>query len=171
MRHPIVLGLFGDPSGAARAARELRGAGVGHDRVSIVARNHDEEGRLAESADASPGADIEDSYRASRLGELAAHFISAIAVVLPGIGPIVADGPLAAGLAEAAGHLAGSVAGALERAGVPAEQATRWEQDVQEGHVIVAAHLRDEPASTEALRVLQAAGAADTATGSWPTAS
>jgi len=62
--------------------------------VSIVARTHDEEGALAQASGASPGSEIEESRPASRLGELAAHLAAAVAVVIPGVGPIVADGPL-----------------------------------------------------------------------------
>ena len=46
---------------------------------------------------------------------------------MPGIGPIVADGPLAAGLSEAAGHVAGGVARTLERAGLDHGEAEEWE--------------------------------------------
>ena len=62
-----------------------------------------------------PGFGLEDSVTAARIGEIGAHLVSAVALVLPGIGPIVADGPLAAGLAEAAGHVAGGIARTLER--------------------------------------------------------
>ncbi len=120
MSHPVVLALFDDPATAATAARELRMLGVARERVSIVARSHDEEGAIARASGASPGSEIEDSAPASRLGgELSAHLLAAIALVMPGIGPIVADGPLAAGLGEAAGHLAGGLARTLEAAGLP----------------------------------------------------
>jgi hypothetical protein len=127
MPHPLVLALFDDPAAAARAARALRTGGVARERVSIVARTHDEEGQLASVSDASPGSEIEDSRAAGRLGELSAHFLAAIALVMPGIGPIVADGPLAAGLGEAAGHVAGGVARALEEAGLSRTEAGEWE--------------------------------------------
>src|SRR5687767_9998683 len=128
MAHDLVLGLFQQPAAAADAARALRALGVARDRVSIVAKNHDDEGVLANAAGASPGSEIEDSRPASRLGELSAHLLAAIAVVMPGIGPIVADGPLAAGLGEAAGHLAGSIAGTLEKAGLDGDRAEAWER-------------------------------------------
>ena len=116
--HPLVIGLFDSADQATSAARALRAMGVPHERVSIVARSHDEEGVIARASGASPGSELEDSATASRIGELGAHLLSAMALVMPGIGPIVADGPLAAGLAEAAGHVAGGVARTLERAGL-----------------------------------------------------
>src|SRR5215218_2202693 len=119
MSHPLVLGLFADAAAAAGAARALRGIGLPPQRVSIVARSHDTEGEVADASGASPGSELEDSRPASRLGELSAHLLAAVALALPGVGTIVADGPLAAGLGEAAGHLAGGLARALEGAGMP----------------------------------------------------
>jgi len=165
--HPVVLALFDDAAAAANAARGLRTFGVARERVSIVARSHDEEGVVARAAGASPGSEIEDSGPASRLGELSAHVLAAIALVMPGIGPIVADGPLAAGLGEAAGHLAGGVAGTLEQAGLPAEAASEWEKRIAEGAFLVGAHVQ-EPQVTGARDVMGRAGGQDVVVGSWP---
>ena len=166
MPHPLVLGLFNDPASAARAARDLRTSGVARERVSIVARSHDEEGEVAAEAGATPGSEIEDSRTASRLGELSGHLLAAIALVMPGIGPIVADGPLAAGLGEAAGHLAGGIEQALERAGLERATAEQWAQRIEQGAVLVGVHL-DGIAVLEAQRALTAAGATHVAVGSW----
>ena len=139
--HPLVLALFDDPATAAAAARDLRGLGIPRERVSVVARSHDEEGALADASGASPGSEIEDSAAASRLGELSGHLLAAIALVLPGIGPIVADGPLAAGLGEAAGHVAGGIARALRQAGIEREEADRWQTRIEQGAILVGAHV------------------------------
>jgi hypothetical protein len=144
MTHPVVLALFESPGKAITAARALREMGVAHERVSIVAGSHEEEGVIARASDASPGSELEDSLPASRLGELSAHFLSAIALVMPGIGPIVADGPLATGLAEAAGHVAGGIARTLERAGLEGGQAEQWEERIAGGAVLVAAHIESD---------------------------
>lgn len=167
MAHPFVIGLFEDPSTASRAARQLRDMGVPADRVSIVARSHDEEGTLARAADASPGSELEDSRSASRLGELSAHLIAAVAIVMPGIGSLVADGPLAAGLGEAAGHLAGGLARALERAGLPADVAGEWESRVAAGAVIVGAHVTTAVSEAAQTRLIET-GASRVALGRWP---
>ena len=140
MTHPLLMGLFATPDAAAAAVRELRELGLPRERISIVAQNHDIEADLSNESGGSPGSEIEDSRFAARLGELSAHFFAAAAIVLPGIGPIVADGPLAAGLGEAAGHLAGSLARTLEHSGVPAGTAEKWEERIREGAVLVAGH-------------------------------
>jgi hypothetical protein len=164
--HPVVLALFADASAAANAARGLRAFGVARERVSIVARSHDEEGVVARAAGASPGSEIEDSAPATRLGELSAHVLAAIALVMPGIGPIVADGPLAAGLGEAAGHLAGGVADTLEKARLPAATARQWETRIAEGAFLVGAHV-EEPHVTGARDVMRQAGAREVEVGAW----
>ena len=126
MSHPLVLALFSEPSAAAAAGASCARSGFRESEVSIVARSHDEEGELARASGASPGSEIEDSRPAARLGELGAHLLAAIALVMPGIGPIVADGPLAAGLGEAAGHLAGGITRTLEQAGLDHDEAEQW---------------------------------------------
>jgi hypothetical protein len=167
MPHPLVVALFDDPGRAAKAARPLRALGVPPTRVSIVTRSHDEEGALSRAADASPGSEIEDSRPASRLGELSAYLIAAVALVMPGIGPIVATGPLAAGLGEAAGHLAGGVSRALARAGLPAEEADTWETQVTDGAVLIGAHV-DESGVDAVRESLVREGASKVALCSWP---
>lgn len=166
MSHPLVLGLFEDAGAAASAARALRALGLGAQQVSIVARSHDAEGELAEATGASPGSELEDSRPASRLGELSAHLIAAVALMLPGIGPIVADGPLAAGLGEAAGHVAGGLARMLERVGLSAEEADAWQARVEAGAVLVGAHT-DAGGAAAAAEALRSHGAVKTAHGVW----
>ena len=164
--HPLILALFDDPSSAAAAARGLRGLGISRERVSIVARSHDEEGALAEAAGASPGSEIEDSAAASRLGELSGHLLAAIALVLPGVGPIVVDGPLAAGLGEAAGHVAGGIARALRQAGLERAEAEHWQKRIERGAILVGAHV-DHTAVPAVQGVFSDNGAASTAEATW----
>ena len=165
--HSLVLGLFDTETSAASAARALRELGLPRERVSIVARTHAVEGHLADASGASPGSEIEDSRAASRAGELGAYVIAAVAIVLPGIGPIVAAGPLAADLGEAAGHLAGGVVRALERAGLDVERAERWESRIGAGAVLVGAHVRDDAAAAVAESIVRH-GSSEQATVSWP---
>jgi hypothetical protein len=141
MSHPLVLAVFDTADDAAHAARALNAVGIGAEHLSVVARNHEEEGDLATRIGATPGAEIEDSRVASRLGELSAQVLAVIALVLPGIGPIVAAGPLSAGLGEAAGHVAGHLSAILERAGVAGDRAHAFERAVEAGAVLLGAHV------------------------------
>jgi hypothetical protein len=166
MSHPLVVALFADPAAAASAARELHAAGVTREQISIITRNHDEESSFAADVGATPGTEIEDSGTAARLGELSGHLLAAIALVLPGIGPIVAAGPLAAGLGEAAGHVAGGVASALSGAGLAPDRAEALQSGVEAGAILLAVHTVD--GRVDAIRsVLKAAGATDVEMANW----
>jgi hypothetical protein len=167
MSHPVVLALFGDVTTAAAAARSLRSMGVPRERVSVVAKSQDEEGRLALAGGASPGSEIEESLPASQLGELGAHMLAAVALVMPGIGTIVADGPLSVGMAEAAGHLVGDVSRALVRAGILESDAEQWEERIRAGAFLVGAHVGNTEVDA-ARSALTTAGAADIQVGTWP---
>jgi hypothetical protein len=166
MPHPLVLGLFDSAAAAASAARDLRTLGVAAQRVSIVAQTHDEEGDVARAAGATPGSELEDSRIAGRLGELSAHLLAAVAVGMPGIGPIVADGPLAAGLGEAAGHVGGGIARALEGAGLSRADADAFERQIADGAILVGAHVETAQAAA-AHEALMRNGARVVAEGAW----
>ena len=166
MPHPLVLALFSSPAAAAAGARAVHAIGVTSERISVVSRNHDEEGALAEQMDATPGADIEDSRPAARFGELSGLALAAIAIVMPGIGPIVTAGPLAAGLGEAAGHVAGGVASALESAGVAAERAESLEREIRGGAVLLGVHATPGDVA-HIQQALASAGASAVDTANW----
>ena len=166
MSHPVVLALFSSPAAAAAAARALHAVGITREQISVVARSHDEEGALAEQMDATPGADIEDSRPAAVLGELGAQVLAAIAVVMPGIGPIVTAGPLAAGLGEAAGHAAGSVSSVLKHAGVSQRRADYLQQEVERGALLLGIHTADSQVSM-VRQALTSTGARDIELASW----
>ena len=142
MPHPLVLALFRDRGRAARAAAALHDLGIDRADLSVVSRSHKDETALAREVGATPGAEIEDSRVAARLGELSGHILAAIAIVLPGIGPLVTAGPLAADLGEAAGHMAGGIASVLTRAGLPEARAAEWQARVKLGDVLLGAHAR-----------------------------
>jgi hypothetical protein len=139
--HPLALALFSNASTAAEAAAALHGLGISREHISVVARSHADARTLADRMDATPGVDLEDSRTAARLGELGGWVLAAIALVMPGIGPIVAAGPLAAELGEAAGHLAGSLASVLKSAGLPQERAEALQREVARGAVLLGVHV------------------------------
>lgn len=167
MPHALVLALFETPDTAAAGARAVHATGVERQDLSIVARSHDEEGQLSATLDGTPGADIEDSRMAARLGELGGWILAAIAIVMPGIGPIVAAGPLSAEFGEAVGHAAGGVSVVLERAGVEPERASQFQARIENGAVLLGVHVHDPNAVDVVRRALEARGATEIELATW----
>jgi hypothetical protein len=164
--HPLVLARFGDRDVAATAARAVRELGVERADLSIVARTRDDEGMLARAVGGTPGVEIEDSRLGWLLGELSGHILAAIAIVMPGIGPILTAGPLAADLGEAVGHATGSLSATLEKAGFSRAQASRWQTHIEQGMVLLGVHAKPET-SLRVRQALEDAGADEVTMATW----
>ena len=92
--------------------------------------------------------------------------LAAIALVMPGVGPVVAAGPLAAELGEVTGHAAGSLASVLTAAGLPEERADALQRGVANGAVLLGVH--SEPNDVDRINSsLKGAGASHLETVSW----
>ena len=166
MPHPLLMALFQDQRSAAAAATAMHALGVLRDDLSVVASDHQTEGTIADAVGGSPGSEIEDSRRAGHLGELGGLFLAAIAIGMPGTGAIVAAGPLAAELGEAAGHVAGQLSSTLVKAGLSEREAVDWQLRIHAGAVLLGVHARSaKPADIEA--ELKKNGAANIVTTQW----
>ena len=158
-RSPVV-GVFDDRAQAEQAVEQLRRAGFRDDDIGFATRG--EEGTDRSGLDT--GTENETGSHAATgavaggvLGGLAG---AAAALLIPGIGPVVAGGILAATLGGAAiGAAAGGLIGALTGMGVPEDEARYYDQQVQEGRTIVTVKAGDR--YQEARDILRRYGASD----------
>lgn len=87
------------------------------------------------------------------------------ALAIPGIGPLVAAGPILAALSGAAvGGAVGGIAGALVGLGIPEYEAKRYEGKVKDGNILVSVHTDNSDQINDAKRIFKEAGAEDIAT-------
>lgn len=87
------------------------------------------------------------------------------ALAIPGVGPFIAAGPIAAALSGAAvmGAL-GGVTGALVGLGVPEYEAKRYEGKIKEGGILISVHTNDSEEVNRAEEIFEQADAMDIAT-------
>jgi hypothetical protein len=86
-------------------------------------------------------------------------------LAVPGVGPFIAAGPLAAALRVAAGGGAvGGIAGALVGLGIPEPKAKRYATRVQEGNTLLSVDAEDVADIARAKDIFQQAGAQDICT-------
>ena len=86
------------------------------------------------------------------------------ALAIPGVGPFVAAGPIAAALSGAAvGGALGGITGALIGMGIPEYEAKRYEGKVLEGSVLISVHTVDAAQARLAEEVFKEEGAQDIA--------
>jgi len=87
------------------------------------------------------------------------------ALAIPGVGPFVAAGPIAAALSGAAiGGTVGGIAGALIGMGIPEYEAKRYEGKIKDGGILISVHAEDSEEITRAKNIFERNGAQDIAT-------
>jgi uncharacterized protein (TIGR02271 family) len=137
-----VVGIFPDRTSAERAIQRLIDAGFDRNRISLAMRR---EGAAEPSVERGGPADTKAEEGAATgagvgavIGGAAGVLAGLGAIAIPGIGPLVAAGPILAGLAGvAAGGAVGGLAGALIGMGIPEEEARAYEAEVHQGNVLV----------------------------------
>jgi len=87
------------------------------------------------------------------------------ALAIPGLGPLVAAGPLVSALAGAgAAGATGGIIGALVGYGIPEYEAKLYEGRIRQGHILLSVHCDDRDWARRAKETLRTAGATDVAT-------
>lgn len=137
-----VSGLFDDSATAKDAVGKLEAVGIPSDDISIVSHHSENSSNAGE--DAGVGAGI-----GAALGGAGGLLAGLGMLAIPGVGPVVAAGWLAATAAGAAGGAvvggaAGGLIGALTGSGVSEEDAHVYAEGVRRGGTLVTARVPDE---------------------------
>jgi len=88
-------------------------------------------------------------------------------LAIPGLGPLIAAGPIVGTLTGAAvGGTLGGLTGALIGMGIPEFEARKYEGKVKAGNVLISVHTDTSDEVDRAKRIFEENGAEDVATGS-----
>jgi hypothetical protein len=138
----------------------LRNAGYSPDDVSIVRQGEDGAPPQAPAQGAGETKATAGTVTGASIGALVGGALGLAALVIPGIGPILAIGPIAAALSGAvAGGAVGGLVGSFVGLGIPTDEAKDYEAAVRSGAVIVAVKVADEGAATQVADLLRQQGA------------
>jgi len=158
-----VIGIVETQIQAERIVDELQAGGVRSGDVSVLFPDksgskdfaHEHNTKAPEGAVAGVGA---GGVVGGTLGLLAG--IGALAI--PGVGPLIAAGPLMAALSgAAAGAAVGGIAGALVGLGIPEIEAKSYEGKIRGGNILIAVHTDNSETEKRAKSVLEKQGAHD----------
>lgn len=84
------------------------------------------------------------------------------ALAIPGVGPLIAAGPIMAALSGAAvGGATGGLIGALVGLGIPELEAKQYEGKVRAGNILISVHTENGDERARAKQALEEAGATD----------
>ncbi|MDD3653435.1 MAG: hypothetical protein PHO01_04515 [Desulfotomaculaceae bacterium] len=156
-----VVGLFNSREQAEKAVSALRSRGF-YEEISVVASDPGKaEGNAQQMGQAGQSNNISSGLTTGGvLGGLAGLAMGAGALVVPGIGPILAAGPIAGMLSGAA---TGGLAGGLIDWGVPPERGQYYEGKVKEGKILASVRTEDTRINDAAI-VMRENGAQDVET-------
>ena len=155
-----VTGLFDTYDAATEAVRELEAAGIPPSAISIVANNAENRRSPTAGTSSTSGAAAGASVGAA-LGGGAGLLAGLGLLAIPGLGPVVAAGWLAAtAVGAVAGGTAGGLVGSLTGAGVSPEHAEVYAEGVRRGGSIVSARV-DESLAPRAQAILSDKGSVD----------
>ena len=134
-----IIGVYDNGDEAIRAVEKLTNQGYHKEDISVVVKDKEKADHITSKTDTN----VDDGLAAGAatggiLGGLTGMLAGVGALAIPGIGPIVAAGPIASTLGGiAAGIGAGGLAGALVGLGIPKDTAERYASDVEEGKILV----------------------------------
>lgn len=159
-----VVGVFRSEERAKEAINELKRQGFDEREISLIARDN-KHGASQEGADRGEnqgftmgGQNVGDgALTGGALGGIAGLLAGAGALLVPGVGPIIAAGPLAAFLT---GIVGGGLVGSLVDFGIPEESGRHLEERVKQGDILVTLKAGEDEIS-KVSSVLKRFGAED----------
>jgi len=126
-----VIGLFRDTNEAQAAIQDLESAGFSREHLNVIAYD----GSAADSEGNELG---ENTAKGAAAGGVAGLLLGLAAMAIPGVGPIIAAGPIVAALAGAGvGAATGGILGALSDMGVPGHEAKYYHEAVRHGGTLI----------------------------------
>jgi hypothetical protein len=160
-----VFGIYLNRTNVESAVEALKSAGFSSSDVSVLLPERDQTGELAteQSTKLPEGAAVGVGSGAA-VGGAMGWLIGIGALAIPGIGPVIAAGPLVAALAGIGiGGALGGFSGAMVGMGIPEYEAKQYEGQIMQGGILVAVHCVTEAEVDRARQVFLAGGAQDVA--------
>lgn len=134
-----IVGVFYTEHEASSAIEDLKSQGFLTEDISVIARNKDDVEAISdETGTKAPEGMASGAATGGLLGGVTGLLAGIGALAIPGIGPIIAAGPIAATLAGAAvGAGTGGLVGGLIGLGIPEDEAKSYDNYVDEGRILV----------------------------------
>ena len=160
-----AFGIFPDHTAAEAVVDHLYTAGFSHDDVSVLMA--DKQGSsdfAAEKNTKAPEGTTAGVLSGGTVGGTLGLLAGLGALAIPGVGPLIAAGPIMGALAGLGiGGAVGGLVGALVGMGIPEYEAKRYEGRVNDGGILVSVHCETSEEVSRAKDLLKQAGGEDVA--------
>lgn len=138
-----IVGVFQTEAAAIEAIKRLKETGYADSEISVLARQKDKLNRISDITNTDVDNDAVDgavggAVTGGVIGGIGALLVELGVLAIPGVGPFLAAGPIAATLAGiVAGGAVGGVVGALVDMGVDKTDAEEYKTYLDRGDILV----------------------------------
>jgi hypothetical protein len=164
-KNTAAFGIYASRATAEGAVDQLLYAGFSHGDVSVLmADNQGAKDFAAEKNTKAPEGTVTGVGVGGTVGGTIGLLAGIGALAIPGVGPLIAAGPIMGALAGlGVGGAVGGLVGALVGMGIPEYEAKRYEGRVKAGGILVSVHCDSSEEVSRAKEILKSTGAADVA--------
>ena len=162
-KNTAAFGIFPNRAAAETAVDRLAAAGFSHDDVSVLMS--DQTGSkdfAAEKNTKAPEGTTTGVTVGGAVGSTLGLLAGLGALAIPGVGPLIAAGPIMGALAGlGVGGAVGGLVGALVGMGIPEYEAKRYEGRIKEGGILLSVHSDSSDWTSKAKEILKSTGGED----------
>jgi hypothetical protein len=158
-----VYGVYAERADVERAVDALKELGFRNTDISVLFPDKDTSQKFAvQKSTKAPEGALAGGGTGLVIGGALGWLAGIGAIAIPGIGPLIAAGPIVTAVAGAGvGSAVGGVAGALIGLGVPELEAKRMESELRKGGILLSVHCDDQRFAESARKVLERTKAKD----------
>jgi Protein of unknown function (DUF3341) len=162
-KNTAVFGIYRDRVGVERAVDDLKDAGFRNTDISVLfPENVGTKDFAHEKATKAPEGTATGAGTGAVVGGTLGWLAGIGALAIPGVGPLIAAGPIVAALTGVGvGGALGGITGALIGMGIPEYEAKRYEGRVKEGGILLSVHSDNSDWTKKAKEILELTGAED----------
>ena len=162
-KNKAVFGIYPNTTSAESAVDRLLGAGFSNSDVSVLMEDSVSTRQFAhEKSTKAPEGTATGVAAGGVVGGTLGLLAGIGALAIPGVGPLIAAGPIMATLAGlGVGGAVGGLLGALAGLGIPEYEAKRYEGRVKDGGVLLSVHCSTSDEIRLAKDLLKSTGAED----------
>src|SRR3979411_3460471 len=162
-KNTAVFGIYRDQAGVTRGVDTLRAEGFRNTDISVLfPENEGTKDFAMRKATKAPEGTAAGATSGAVIGGGLGWLAGIGALAIPGLGPLIAAGPIVAALAGAgAGGVVGGITGALVGMGIPEYEAKRYEGRVKEGGILLSVHSDSSQWTKRAKKITERTRAQD----------
>lgn len=162
-KNTAAFGIYKDRATAEKAVDRLLAGGFSNQDVSVLmSDNSGSKDFATEKNTKAPEGTTTGVGVGGVVGGTLGLLAGIGALAIPGVGPLIAAGPIMAGLAGLGiGGAVGGLVGALVGMGIPEYEAKRYEGRVKDGGILLSVHCSTSEEISKAKDILKATGAQD----------